>query len=196
MNLSELTDKIYAEGVEKGNQEAQQIIDKANVQAAEIVAGAEKEAQAKLAAAEAKAQELDKNTRAELKLFAEQSVNALKTEVANLLTDWVAQDSVKAATADAKFMQGIILKLAEQMAKEGEVEIDAKDAESLKDYFEANAKGLLDKGVQINEVKGIKTDFAIKPAKRGYKLAFGEKEFVEYFKEFLRPQLIELLFAK
>ena len=46
MNLSELTDKIYAEGVEKGNQEAQQIIDKANVQAAEIVAGAEKEAQA------------------------------------------------------------------------------------------------------------------------------------------------------
>ena len=82
------------------------------------------------------------------------------------------------------------------MAKEGEVEIDAKDAESLKDYFEANAKGLLDKGVQINEVKGIKTDFAIKPAKGGYKLAFGEKEFVEYFKEFLRPQLIELLFAK
>ena len=59
MNLSELTDKIYAEGVEKGNQEAQQIIYKANVQAAEIVAGAEKEAQAKLAAAEAKAQEID-----------------------------------------------------------------------------------------------------------------------------------------
>ena len=26
MNLSELTDKIYAEGVEKGNAEAQQII--------------------------------------------------------------------------------------------------------------------------------------------------------------------------
>ena len=196
MNLSELTDKIYAEGVEKGNQEAQQIIDKANVQAAEIVAGAEKEAQAKLAAAEAKAQELDKNTRAELRLFAEQSVNALKTEVTNLLTDQVAQGSVKAATADAQFMQGIILKMVEQMAKSGEVEIDAKDAEALKAYFAANAKGLLEKGVQINEVKGIKTDFAIKPAKGGYKLAFGEKEFVEYFKEFLRPQLIELLFAK
>lgn len=196
MKLQELTDKIYAEGVEKGNQEAQQIIDAANAKAAEIVANAEKEAQAKVAAAEAKAQELDKNTHAELKLFAEQSVNALKTEVTNLLTDKVAQDSVKAATADAKFMQGIISKLAEQMAKDGEVEIDAKDAEALKAYFEANAKGLLDKGVQINEVKGIKTDFAIKPAKGGYKLAFGEKEFVEYFKEFLRPQLIELLFGK
>ncbi len=192
--LQELTDKIYAEGVEKGNAQAQQIIDNANAKAAEIVAAAEKEAQAKIANAEKKAQELDKNTRAELKLFAEQSVNALKTEVTNLLTDKVASDSVKAATADPKFMQSIIAKLAQEMAKEGNVTIDAKDAEALKAYFAANAKDLLNKGVKIEEVKGIKTDFAIVPEKGGYKLNFGDKEFVEYFKEFLRPQLIELLF--
>ena len=194
MNLSELTDKIYAEGVEKGNAQAQQIIDNANAKAAEIVAAAEKEAQAKIANAEKKTQELDKNTRAELKLFAEQSVNALKTEVTNLLTDKVASDSVKAATADPKFMQSIIAKLAQEMAKDGNVTIDAKDAEALKAYFAANAKDLLNKGVKIEEVKGIKTDFAIVPEKGGYKLNFGDKEFVEYFKEFLRPQLIELLF--
>ena len=194
MNLSELTDKIYAEGVEKGNAQAQQLIDNANAKAAEIVAAAEKEAQAKIANAEKKAQELDKNTRAELKLFAEQSVNALKTEVTNLLTDKVASDSVKAATADPKFMQSIIAKLAQEMAKDGNVTIDAKDAEALKAYFAANAKDLLNKGVKIEEVKGIKTDFAIVPEKGGYKLNFGDKEFVEYFKEFLRPQLIQLLF--
>ena len=73
MNLSELTNKIYAEGVEKGNAEAQQIVAKAQEEAAAIVAKAQKEADAKVAAAEAKAAELDKNTRAELKLFAEQS---------------------------------------------------------------------------------------------------------------------------
>ena len=194
MKLQELTDKIYAEGVEKGNAEAQQIIDTANAKAAEIIAAAKKEAAGKVAAAEQKAQELDKNTRAELRLFAEQSVNALKTEVANLLTDKVASDSVQAATADPKFMQGIIAKLAQEMAKDGNVTIDAKDAESLKVYFAANAKDLLNKGVKIEEVKGIKTDFAIVPEKGGYKLNFGDKEFVEYFKEFLRPQLIELLF--
>ena len=38
MNLSELTDKIYAEGVEKGNAEAKQIVEKANAKAAEIIA--------------------------------------------------------------------------------------------------------------------------------------------------------------
>ena len=194
MNLSELTDKIYAEGVEKGNAEAQQIVEKANAKAADIIAQAEKKAVALIAEAERKSADLDKKTRAELKLYAEQSVNAVKTEIANLLTDKIAGDSVKAATTDAKFMQGLIAKLAEQMAKDGEVVIETKDAEALKKYFAANAKGLLEKGVKISEVKGIKTDFTIQPAKGGYKLAFGDAEFIAYFKEMLRPQLAELLF--
>ena len=194
MKLSELTDKIYAEGVEKGNAEAQQIVEKANAKAADIVAEAEKKAAAVIAEAEGKAADLDKKTRAELKLYAEQSVNAVKTEIVNLLSDQIAADSVKAATADAKFMQGLITKLAEQMAKDGEVLIETKDAEALKKYFTANAKGLLEKGVKISEVKGIKTDFTIQPAKGGYKLAFGDAEFIAYFKEMLRPQLVEELF--
>ena len=194
MNLSELTDKIYAEGVEKGNAEAKQIVEKANAKAAEIIAEAEKKAAAIVAEAESKSADLDKKTRAELKLYAEQSVNAVKTEITNLLADKIAADSVKAATTDAKFMQGLIAKMAEQMAKEGEVLIEAKDAEALKKYFTANAKGLLDKGVTIKEVKGIKTDFTIQPAKGGYKLAFCDAEFIAYFKEMLRPQLVEELF--
>ena len=194
MNLSELTDKIYAEGVEKGNAEAQQIIENANAKAADIIAQAEKKAAALVAEAESKSADLDKKTRAELKRYAEQSVNAVKTEIVNLLADKIATDSVKAATADAKFMQGLIAKLAEQMAKDGEVLIEAKDAEALKKYFAANVKGLLDKGVEIKEVKGIKTNFTIQPAKGGYKLAFGDAEFIAYFKEMLRPQLVEELF--
>ncbi len=194
MNLSELTDKIYAEGVEKGNAEAQQIVEKANAKAADIIAQAEKKAAAIIADAESKSADLDKKTRAELKLYAEQSVNAVKTEITNLLSDQIAADTVKAATADAKFMQGVIAKLAEQMAKDGEVLIETKDAEALKKYFTANAKALLEKGVKIAEVKGIKTDFTIQPAKGGYKLAFGDAEFIAYFKEMLRPQLVEELF--
>lgn len=194
MNLSEITEKIYAEGVEKGNAQAQEIVAQANEKAAAIIAEAEKKAAALVAEAETKSADLDKKTRAELKLYAEQSVNAVKTEIVNLLSDQIAADSVKAATADAKFMQGLITKLAEQMAKDGEVLIEAKDAEALKKYFAANAKALLDKGVKIAEVKGIKTDFTVQPAKGGYKLAFGDAEFIAYFKEMLRPQLVEMLF--
>ncbi len=194
MKLEELTNKIYAEGVEKGNAEAKEIVAKAEEQAAQIVAEAKKQAEQCVQAAQQKAAELDKNTRSELKMFAEQSVNALRTEVTNLLTDRLAADSVKAATADKAFMQQVILKMVEGMVKDGKVTVEAQDAKALQAYFESNAKALLSKGVKIEEVKGIKTDFQIIPEKGGYKLAFGEQEFVAYFKEFLRPQLIEMLF--
>lgn len=194
MKLEEITNQIYAEGVEKGKNEAAQIVAKAQEDAAAIVKKAEVEAAEKIAKAEAKAAELDKNTKSELKMYTAQSIQALKTEITDLICGAVVKDSVQAATTDAKFMQGIIAKLAEEMAKGGEVLIQAKDAEALKKYFAANAKGLLDKGVKVESVKGIKTDFAIQPAKGGYKLAFGDAELEAYFKEFLRDQLIELLF--
>jgi V/A-type H+-transporting ATPase subunit E len=74
------------------------------------------------------------------------------------------------------------------MARDRDVAIEAKDAEALKKYFTANAKSLLDKGVSIKEVKGIKTDFTIQPAKGGYKLAFGDAEFIAYFKDLINRE--------
>lgn len=194
MNLSELTGKLYAEGVEKGNQEAQRVVEEANKKAASIIAQAEKTAAETLEKAEKKAQELDAHTKAELKLYTEQALNALKTAVVDLLNGEITSANVKAATADAKFMQGLIAKMAEAMAKDGNVRVETKDAESLRKYFAANAKALLDKGVTIEEVKGLKTNFQIVNEKGGYKLAFGDAEFEAFFKSFLRPQLIELLF--
>ncbi len=192
--LQELTEKIYLEGVEKGKVEAAQLIADAEHEAKAIIAKAQAEADKIKADAIKNASELDKNTKSELKLFAEQSVNAIKTEITNLLSDKIASDAVKAATSDKVFMQKTITALVEQWAKEGNVTIEAKDAKALTDYFMANAKELLNKGVSINEVKGLKTDFAIAPAQGGYKITFGNDEFIAYFKEFLRPKLVELLF--
>lgn len=194
MNLSELTNKIYAEGVEKGNQEARRILDEANIKAAEILAKAEKEAADTVSKAEKKAAELDAHTKAELKLYTEQALNALKTAVVDLINGAVVKENIKAATADSKFMQSVILQMATSMAKDGEVRIEAKDAEALRKYFAANAKDALSNGIKIDEVKGMKTDFQIVSEKAGYKLSFGAEEFEAFFKAFLRPQLVELLF--
>lgn len=192
--LQELTDKIYNEGVEKGKTEAADIVAEAQTKAAEIISKAKAEAEKILTVAQQNATELDKNTRSELKLFAEQSVNALKTEITNLICDKLASDSVKAATADKAFMQKMIADLCAQWVKNEAVSIETKDAKALTDYFKANAKELLGKGVTISETKGIKTDFAIAPAQGGYKITFGNAEFIAYFKEFLRPKLVEMLF--
>ena len=194
MKLEEITNQIYAEGVEKGKQEAAQIIADAKKEAEAIKAAAQKEAEELKAKAAAEAQELDRNTRSEIKMYTQQSLQALKTAITDLVCGAVVKDSIKAAAADAKFMQGIIATLAAEMAKNGEVVIAAKDADALQKYFAANAKAVLDKGVMIEAVKGLKTDFEIHSVKGGYKIAFGEAELEAYFKAFLRPQLIEELF--
>ncbi len=192
--LQELTDKIYLEGVEKGNAEAAEILSKAQAEAAEILSKAQTEADKLYRTAEDKANELMKNSKAELKLFAQQSVNALKSEITNMLCGSIVSDSVRAATSDKAFMQKMLLILVEELAKKQTVTIEAKDARALTDYFTSNAKDLLNKGVKITEANNIKADFTIIPADGGYKLTFGEDEFIAYFKEFLRPKLVEMLF--
>ncbi|MCI7728657.1 MAG: hypothetical protein MSH47_03115 [Bacteroidales bacterium] len=192
--LQELTDKIYLEGVEKGKNEAKEIVSKASEDAEKIIAKAKADAEKILADAEKQAKELEKNTKSELKLYTDQSLNALKSEITNIISEKVASIAVNSALNDKQFMQSIISDIASKWISNGEVVIEAKDAKSLEDYFMANAKELLNKCVTIKEVKGLKTDFTISPVNNGYKVAFGENEFIEYFKDFLRPKLVDMLF--
>lgn len=192
--LQELTDKIYLEGVEKGKNEAKEIISKASEDAEKIIAQAKSEAEKILADAEKQAKELEKNTKSELKLYTNQSLNALKSEITNIISDKISSAAVNAALDDKQFMQSIISDIASKWVANGDVIIEAKDAKSLEDYFIANTKNLLNNGVTIKEVKGLKTDFTISPVHNGFKVAFGENEFIEYFKEFLRPKLVDMLF--
>lgn len=193
--LQELTEKIYAEGVEKGNQEAAKIVAEAQAKADELVNQAKKEAEQIVAIAQKEAADVALNTKSELGLFARQSMNALKTEITNLICGKVVEDAVKQATKEPEFLRGVIADLAKQWAQNGVVEIHTKDAQVLTDYFAAHAKALLDGGVKITEVKKMTTDFAILPEDGSYKVTFGDAEFEAYFKAFLRPKLVEMLFG-
>lgn len=192
--IQELTDKIYREGVEKGNEEARKLIANAQDEAKKIVENARKEAEAIVAASHKSADELAENTKSELKLFAGQAVNALKSEIATLVTDKIVNADVKAFAADKDYLNAFIVALASKWSVNEPIVISTSDAEGLKKYFAAKAKALLDKGVKIEQVNGSKALFTVSPADGSYKVNFGEEEFMNYFKEFLRPQLVEMLF--
>ena len=192
--IQELTDKIYREGVERGNEEAQRLVSNAREEAAKILEEARKEAEAIVAAARKSAAETAENTQSEIKLFAGQAVNALKTEIASLLTNQVVSKAVKDFVADKDYLNKFIVSLATQWTENEAIVISTADAEGLKKFFAANAKAVLDKGVKIEQVNGNKTLFTISPADGSYKVNFGEEEFENYFKDFLRPQLVEMLF--
>ena len=192
--IQELTEKIYAEGVEKGKAEADRLVCEAKENAAEIVKKAQAEADAIVAAAKKKAEELEANTRSEIKLYGAQAVGALKSEIATVVTDTIVKDAVKEALAGDS-VKAMLVKIAERWNSDEALVISTSEAEELKAYFAKNAKALLDKGVEIKQVNGSKTSFSIAPADGSYKVNFGEGEFEAFFKSFLRPQMVELLFS-
>ena len=192
--IQELTEKIYQEGVEKGNREAESIIAEANAKKQSILNEAEAEAKKILANAERQILEAKKNTDSELKISANHLVDSLKKEIVELIVGKIIDDSIKPVIADKTFIRSIILEMAKSWAKNEALIIQSADAHELQKYFEGNAKELLNKGLRIESIAGKETSFTIQLADGSYKINFGEEEFELLFKELMRPQLVEKLF--
>lgn len=192
--IQELTEKLLKDGVEKGNAEAEKIIAAANEKAAQIIADAKAKAEEIEQVAKKQALSTEENTKSEIKMYAAQALNALKSEVANVVGDKVVKEATAEVAGNKEFMNEFILKLAEKWGANEDLVISTADAESLKALFAKKAKALLDKGVKIEQVNGQKSLFTVQPADGSYKVNFGEAEFEEYFKNFLRPQLVEMIF--
>lgn len=130
--IQELTDKIYREGVEKGNEEAQRLIANAQEEAKKIIEDARKEAESIVNSSRKSADELAENTKSELKLFAGQAVNALKSEIATMVTDKLITASVKDFAQDKDYLNAFIVALASKWSIDEPIVISTADAESLK----------------------------------------------------------------
>ena len=192
--IQELTSKLYAEGVEKGNAEADRIITEAQEKQSRILDSANNKAKEIIEAATKKSSEINTNAESELKLYASQALEALKTEVTNIVTEKLATSNVKAAMEDKAFMQKLIANLMQNWSEKQTMIVSVENKEELENYLKANTKSLLDNKLRIESVNNVKTGFTIAPEDGSYKVKFGEDEFIEYFKEFLRPQIQKLLF--
>ncbi|MDR0422298.1 MAG: hypothetical protein LBH72_04720, partial [Proteiniphilum sp.] len=130
--IQELTSKLYAEGVEKGKEDAKKIIAEARAQEQQILDAAHARAGEILSFAKKRSAELKKNAVAELKLYAAQSSEALKTEIINLVTDKLSSTRVKAAVDDKPFMQQLIVELVRNWSKNDALTVGVENPEELK----------------------------------------------------------------
>ncbi len=192
--IQALTEKVYQEGVLKGEQEAAKILADANAQAEQVERDARARAEQIIAEAQRSASELKSNTERELKLNASKLIEATKASIVDVLAGRIAGDSVQALTANPELLQRVVLEIAKGFDLKHGVEITSSQAEELKAYFAQNAKALLEEGLTIKQVAGKATQYTIRPQNGGFKVEIGEQEFVELFKSILRPQLAQELF--
>jgi V/A-type H+-transporting ATPase subunit E len=194
--IQEITEKIYHEGVERGNEEAVKIVEEAKHKASNLIEKAKKEAESIISEATAKAFVLNKNTRSELQMASNQLIASLEQEIASLVNGKIVEDAVNLAIDDKLFMQQLIVKAVESWASDQNLKVFVAPAEksSVENFFAANAKGLLDKGLVIETANNVKAGFQIGPVDGSYKVSFTREDFIRFFTEFLRPKVVELLF--
>ena len=192
--IQALTEKVYQEGVLKGEQEAAKILADANAQAEQVERDARARAEQIIADAQRSASELKSNTERELKLNASKLIEATKASIVDVLAGRIAGDSVQVLTANPELLQRVVLEIAKGFDLKHGVEITSSQAEELKAYFAQNAKTLLEEGLTIKQVAGKATQYTIRPQNGGFKVEIGEQEFVELFKSILRSQLAQELF--
>ena len=194
-----MTKKLYEEGVEKAQAESEAIVSKAREEAAEIVEAAKAEADKVRRAALAEAEGMKKRAEAEMALAARQAVAALKQEIGGLVAGKVAGEMAKTVWEDKAFVEELLMTLVEKWDVGGgsldvEVAVPAEEKARFEAFAASKFKGALDKGLAFKA--GKEGEFVIEPKDGGYRIAFSEKLFEDFFARYLRGMTKELLFNK
>lgn len=200
--LQALLDKIYQEGVAKGQEVASAVVQDAERKAEKILQEAEKEAVAIRSQAGKDAEELKRNVTSELQLAASQSISALKQQISHLVTFKAVAEPVRDVFSDQEFIRNTIETLIRnwQDGQKGPGDLTLllppDEEEALHRYFSAKAKELLDGQLHIEMDGRLTNGFRIGPSDGSYVISFTDKDFEAFFMDYLRPRTKELLYNK
>ncbi|HON18376.1 MAG TPA: V-type ATP synthase subunit E family protein [Salinivirgaceae bacterium] len=196
--LQELTQRIYEEGVNKANQEAQAILNKAKSEAEHILREAKKQAEELLAKATEDAAYLKKNTESELQMSAKHVISSIKQQLTELITTR-AIETVKETLKDDDFIKQILSIVISEWAAKQEYDLllilPQNKQNELEKYIESKAKNTLNQGIELQFTNQIKGGFKIGPKDGKYVISFTDEDFENLFKAFARPKLKNLLFG-
>ena len=200
--LQELTKRIYNEGLEKGKNEAEQLVSQAKKEAEEILKQARKEAEKLRTEAKNEADELSKNVHSELSLSARQAINAIKQQITEVLITKAVDQAVEKAFDDKDFVKNIISQILsnwseiEKSNQEVILSLPEKDRKLLEDYFLNKVGKEVKTGFALSFEEGIKSGFTVGPKDGSYKVSFTDQDFEHFFRQYLRPRTTKLLYGE
>ena len=197
--LQELTQRLYEEGLAKGKEEGQALLEKAKADAAEIVSKAQEEAEAILAKARKEAADFKVKVEGDVKMAASQALQATRGDIENLVIAKVADTTVEKALSNEEYLKGIITAVAQKFSAEEPADLALVLPESLKAGLEPFVKDelgkLLGKGVEATFSKKVAGGFQIGPKDGGYFVSLTDDTFKNLIGGYLRPVTKKLLFG-
>ena len=197
--LQELTQKLYEEGLAKGKQDGEALLQKAQSEAEGIVKQAQEEAEAILAKARKDAEDFKVKVEGDVKMAAQQAVQATRTDIENLVVSKVVDGTVDKALANEDYIKGIITAVAQKFSADEPADLSLVLPESLKAALEPFVKNelgkLLGKGIDATFSKKVAGGFKIGPKDGGYFVSLTDETFKDLIGSYLRPATKKLLFG-
>ena len=197
--LQELTQKLYDEGLAKGKQDGEALLQKAAAEAEGIVKKAQEEAEAILAKARKDAEDFKVKVEGDVKMAAQQSVQATRTDIENLVVAKVVDGTVDKALSNEEYIKGIITAVAQKFSADEPADLALVLPEALKSKLEPFVTGelgkLLGKGVEAAFSKKVAGGFKIGPKDGGYFVSLTDETFKDLIGSYLRPATKKLLFG-
>ena len=199
--LQELTDRLYNEGLSKGKQEGEELLQKAHAEADHIVADAKAEAERIIAQANKEAEELKTKVTADIKMAATQSIAVTKQEIEKMVVMNAAEQGVKANLSSTDFVKELVKDVVKAFNPDNAapVALDLILPEALKKDVEPFVKNEIGKmfksEVRVDFSKKMNGGFKVAPQDGGYVLQFTDDEFTQLIANYLRPATKKILFG-
>ena len=160
---------------------------------------AKEEAEAILAKARKEADDFKVKVEGDVKMAAQQSVQATRTDIENLVVAKTVDATVDKALANEDYIKGIITAVAQKFSADEPADLSLVLPESLKAGLEPFVKNelgkLLGKGVEAAFSKKVAGGFKIGPKDGGYFVSLTDETFKDLIGSYLRPATKKLLFG-
>lgn len=195
--LEALTRKLYEEGVQKAESEAQRILAQARKEADAIRLQAERQSVDMLAKARDESAALQRRTRSELHMMSTQARERLRQELESLLTARIVEQPVRESLKDQDLVRQMILDIARHLRTGPDDTLSlALPEETARAWGESLRQRLqeeLGRGVALHPAPGLKGGFQIGREGQHFRLSFTEEDFQAYLGQFLSREFQDLI---
>ena len=200
--IAELTQRLYQEGIEKGEARARELIAEAEAAGTRIVADAEDRARAIAEQAARHAEETRRHVDAEIRLSAAQALTSFKQLLLTSVIAQVVDDAVTRSLSDTATVTEFIKSsvrgwncAAGQAPDLVYLLPEAQKAELDQSVRKAVSQ-VLTGGVELRYSTALKAGFRVGPKDGAFAVSFTDEDFREFFKEYARPRAKKYLFGE
>ena len=199
--IQELTEKIYKEGVDKAQNQANILLKEAEEKAAGLINDAQQKADNIVLEAERKSQEIYRGIKEELQSISSQIIAITKNKIADSIVTDSSKKITKVLLEDKHFLKAMMLDLVNKWDMgSGSIDdlsliLSEKQLRELDGIFKSGALQILQSKKQIISDPSIKNGFQIITNTEGFKVSFSDEDLENFFKQFMKPTILEYLFS-